>query len=168
MERSLTAGERAALSPGLAEALDAAGAAPVLRDAAHPGARIAALWRGSVPILTRGDVIWWPGAPDDLSAPGLERAMAVLQHELQHVLDYRQGLLTGLGYLANPRNWIYGFDLGEGRAWAAWGAEQRASMAERLWLAERGLAHVAERAALASVIPWTRDDGARDAGARGT
>src|SRR5204863_492309 len=75
-DRPLAAGEWAALSGGLAGALRQAGAAPVLRDRDHPGATIAALWRGAAPILTRHDVIWWARAPDDLSAPGRERAMS--------------------------------------------------------------------------------------------
>ena len=125
-DRLLTAGEWAALSPGLAKALRAVGAAPVLRDAPHPWALIAALWRGGqAPILTRYDVIWWPAAPDDLSRPGRERAMSVLQHELQHVLDYRTGWLTTFRYALRPANWRYGWVLDPGRPWDAYGAEQQ-------------------------------------------
>ncbi|MBN4683871.1 hypothetical protein HUS73_24800, partial [Pandoraea nosoerga] len=65
--RELTDGERAALSPGLARALDRAGARPRLVGAPSRLARIAALWRGQVPIMALGDRIFWPGVADDLS-----------------------------------------------------------------------------------------------------
>lgn len=60
--RSLTPAERSALSPGLLAALVDAGAFPRIRPAASWLARIAALWRGGVPVLTLGDVIHWPRA----------------------------------------------------------------------------------------------------------
>ncbi|MHB8528176.1 MAG: hypothetical protein ACYC8V_01520 [Caulobacteraceae bacterium] len=80
--------------------------------------------------------------------------MAVLQHELQHILDYRAGRLTALRYLIDPREWVYRFDLSRERDWGALGAEQRASMAEALWLAERGLGAASALTALKRVIPW--------------
>ena len=150
--RPLTDGEWGALSPGLATALRAAGAEPLVRAAAHPAARIAALWRGGVPILTRGDLIWWPRAAADLSAPGLERAMAVLQHELQHVLDYRLGRLTALRYIVDPREWTYRWRLGGD--WSGYGAEQRAAIAESLWLMERGLSPGDDLEAVRQLVPW--------------
>jgi hypothetical protein len=134
--------------------LRSAGARPALLPRSHPAARIAALWRGRTPILARGGDIWWPGAPADLSAPGRERAMAVLQHELQHVLEYASGELTALGYLANPRHWTYAVRLTPNTRWSELGAEQRASLAERLWLAEHGLAPGVNVAALRGIIPW--------------
>ena len=151
--RDLTSGEWGALSVGLAKALRAAEARPCVVARAHPGARVAALWRGAVPVLTRGDQIWWPNAPPDFSAPGLERGMAVLQHELQHVLDYRDGWLTAFTYLTDPRHWTYRWSL-EDAVWDELGAEQRASMAEQLWLIERGLAPAGELVALKKIIPW--------------
>jgi hypothetical protein len=150
----LTPGEWDAVSPGLAQALRAVGANPSLEPRAHPAARIAGFWRGETPILTREEVIWWPGAPPDLSAPGRERGMAVLQHELQHVLDFTTGWLTPLRYLTHPRHWTYRWRLREGASWDAYGAEQRASIAEHLWLMERGLAYRGDLAAVRWLIPW--------------
>ena len=71
--RSLTDGERAALSPGLADALESTGARPRITPCASPLAHIAALWRGAPPIMALGQTIWWRDAPDDLSRPGRER-----------------------------------------------------------------------------------------------
>jgi hypothetical protein len=156
--RALTDGEWRAITPGLAGALRRAGAAPRIVAAAHPAARIASMWRGSVPALTRGDEVWWRRAPQDASKPGLERLMAVLQHELQHVLDYRTGRLSALAYLSNPANWLYDWSNARSRGWDELGAEQRASMAEQLWLAERGGAPPGDLAFLRSRIPWAADE----------
>ena len=120
----------------------------------HPGARIAAAWRGEVPILTRGDLVFWPRAPADLSGT---RMVAVLQHELQHVLDYATGRLTAWRYLGHPRHWSYAIDPAWMGDFDSLGAEQRAVLAERLWLAEAGLRPPAEIARLRSIIPWARD-----------
>lgn len=151
--RHLTEAERKALSPGLVAALDAAGAAPLIVPRAAWLARLTWLWRWHVPILTRGRRIYWPGAPADFSkAPN---AMAVLQHELQHVLDFSTGRLSVLGYLLNPKNWTY--RLPDDWDWRQLGAEQRAVLAERLWRAEQGLAH--DVAEVRAVIPWAKDRG---------
>lgn len=156
MKRPLTLGEWSSLSPGLAGALRDAGAAPRIVPRAHPGARISALWRGKTPILTRGDDIWWPGAAPDMSAPGRETSMAVLQHELQHVLEYAQGRLSAAAYLGKPRNWIYAYDLGPGSKWNDFGAEQRASIVETLWWLERG-GDPEKLEAHRKLVPWARD-----------
>ena len=146
--RPLTDGERASLTPGLAQALDAAGVEPLIVARAALPARIAALWRGGVPILTWGPRIFWPRVPRDLSQ---SPRMAILQHELQHVLDYATGALTPLGYVANPRNWTYSYRLGEASAWSRFGAEQRAQIVEDYWRLERaGQAADHHR----RVIPW--------------
>ena len=150
--RNLTVRERDSLSPGFFEALTAAGAFPLVVSAASPLARIARLWRGHVPVVTLGDRIFWPEAPED--AAGWADGMALLQHELQHVLDYATGAMTGVGYACNPRNWSY--DLPGGPlTWGRLGAEQRAVAAERLWRAEhQGDYPEAERCRCA--IPWAR------------
>ena len=154
-DRPLTEGEWAALTPGLARALRGAGAAPLLRDRNHPGAAIAALWRGGqAPVLTRHDVIWWSRAADDLSRPGQEQGMSVLQHELQHVLDYRIGWLTLVRYVLRPANWSYDWAITPGRPWDDYGAEQRASIAEQIWLADNGLAPQNSVEALRRLVPW--------------
>jgi len=150
----MTAREWRGLSAGLETALRGAGAEPLIVAAPHPGATIAAAWRGQVPILTRGDRIYWPNAPADLSGTG---AMAVLQHELQHVLDYTTGWLTGRRYLGDPRHWSYAIDPGWIGDFATLGAEQRAVLTERLWLAEAGVRPRAEIAGLRAVIPWARE-----------
>ena len=152
--RPLTTGEWAALSPGLAAALHTAEAAPRIMPRAHIGARIAALWRGHTPILTRGAVIWWAGAPADISAAS-PQAMAVLQHELHHVLEYATGRLSAWNYLTNRQNWSYALTLTDRHRWDDLGAEQRAVVAERLYLAEHGVAHTDELANLRRLLPWT-------------
>jgi hypothetical protein len=83
--------------------------------------------------------------------------MAVLQHELQHVLDFAEGRLTALSYLMLPRNWSYRWKLTEGLSWRRLGAEQRACAAEALWRAER-LDSTRMVAALRQVIPWAQAD----------
>jgi hypothetical protein len=149
--RPLTESERKLVSPGLVAALDAADATPLIVSKAAWLARLTFLWRGHVPILTRGRRIYWPGAAADLSeAPN---AMAVLQHELQHVLDFSTGRLSALGYLLNPRNWTY--RLPDDRDWRRLGAEQRAVLAEKLWRAEQGLA--GDLADLRAAVPWAKD-----------
>ena len=160
--RTLTSGERARLSPGLIAALDQAGASPVLLNRPHAGARIAALWGGAAPILARPGRIFWPGALANYAeAPA--PAFATLQHELQHLLDYATGALTGLGYLLSPADWRYGYSLREDSRWKDFGAEQRASIAEHLWLLEQGRTDLVARAlgrappSLAHyrrVLPW--------------
>jgi hypothetical protein len=152
--RRLTVGEWAELSPGLADALAAANSAPQIEDRAHLAAQLARLRFGRVPILALGRTIWWPNAPADLSGT---THMAVLQHELQHVLDFADGRLTPLGYLIRPRNWSYRWELTEQLSWRRLGAEQRASVAEALWRAERSNA-AQDVAALRQVVPWARAD----------
>jgi hypothetical protein len=152
-KRPLTAGEWSSLSHGLAEALRLAAAAPRIVPAAHPAARVSSLWRGKTPILTRGDEIWWPGAPADFA--GDEAALPILQHELQHVLEYAQGRLTAAAYIVDPRNWTYQYKLTPTSRWADFGAEQRASIVETLWRIE----HDKDRKGLAAhrkLIPWAR------------
>ena len=149
--RPLTDQERQRLSPGLIAALDEAGATPLIVPAAAWLARLTFVWRGHVPILTRGRRIYWPGAATDFSqAP---HAMATLQHELQHVLDFSTGRLSALGYLLNPKNWTY--RLPDDWDWRHLGAEQRAVLAERLWRAEQELSH--DLAAVRDAIPWAKD-----------
>ncbi len=164
--RPLTVGEWRALSPGLEAALVASGARPRIVSVAHPAARIAAAWRGSVPILTRGDAIFWPGASPDLSKHGPGR-LAILQHELQHVLDYRSGRLTAARYLGDPREWTYNVDDALSRGFDRLGAEQRATFAEHLWLAENGFRPASEVAVLRAVIPWAAQTGLRAVAAQG-
>lgn len=149
--RGLTGGERDALSRGLAEALAAAGAEPEIIARPALGARIAVLWRGRAPILAWRDRIYWPGALDDFSQGG---GMALLQHELQHVLEFATGELTALGYAVNPRNWVYRYELVSDRPWRAYGAEQRATMVEELWRLEHGAGASARLEPLRALIPW--------------
>jgi hypothetical protein len=150
--RPLTAGEWSGLSPGLAAALAARNVKPQIEDRAHPAAYLARWRYRSVPILVLATTIWWPKAASDFSCT---RRIGVLQHELQHVLDFAEGRLTALGYLTRPHNWTYRWTRGEHLDWRRLGAEQRASVAEALWHAERsGDAHTVEM--LRNVIPWAR------------
>ncbi|NBB14629.1 hypothetical protein GVN21_04545 [Caulobacter sp. SLTY] len=149
--RSLTTAERDALSPGLWDALLAAGAFPRIVAAPSPLAKIAYLWRRHTPVLTLGDRIYWGRAPDDCSRQ--PAAMALLQHELQHVLDYAAGRLTWAGYAIDPRNWSYDLPPADRWDWSRLGAEQRAVLTEQLWRAERSRDQ-ARIAQLRAVIPW--------------
>jgi hypothetical protein len=160
--RPLTAGERSLLSAGLAEALDAAGARPVIIARPSALARLAGLWRGGAPIMVLGRRIFWPDAYVDTSkASG--RAMSILQHELQHVLEFAAGELSVWRYVASPRNWTYAYRLTDGSRWADFGAEQRAQLAQDYWLAERGLLSGASPLAVyRALIPWAGADGALD------
>ena len=152
--RPLTEGEWERLSRGLVLALKAAAAEPCIVAAVHPAAAVAALWRGSTPILTRGDAIWWPRAPADFSRPGAEGHMMTLQHELQHVLDYRTGFLSAPKYLLNPRHWSYHWRWSDGRTWERLGAEQRAVAAETIWRLERDATKSEELARVRRLVPW--------------
>jgi len=144
--RPLTVEEQGALSPGLLQALEGAGVRPSIVARPAIGARIASLWRGSVPILAWYGRIFWPGALADMSLD--PRRMAVLQHELQHVLEYATGELGPLRYGFSPRNWRYGYEADPNADWVRFGAEQRAQIVEDLWLVERGLK--------AGAIDWYR------------
>ncbi|MGH6991916.1 MAG: hypothetical protein ACRED8_07435, partial [Caulobacteraceae bacterium] len=149
---TLTSAEWRELSDGLAVALNRAEVHPRIRGRAHPAAHIAALWRGSTPIMAVGRTLWWPNAAGDFAGTP---SMAVLQHELQHLLDYAEGRLSVAGYLLRPRNWTYDFDLSSALDWNALGAEQRASLAEALWRSERN-GDAVTVARLRSLIPWAR------------
>jgi hypothetical protein len=149
--RWLTPGEWAELSEGLVRALVAARVTPLIVPRPHPVARLARVRFGSVPIMAIGRTIWWPNAPPDFAGTD---AAAVLQHELQHVLDFAEGRLSVARYLLFPRNWSYRWNLNDGHSWDRLGAEQRASMAEALWRAERSPAAAELAAALRAVIPW--------------
>ena len=154
-ERTLTAGERSSLTPGLARALRSVGAEPVIIARPAWPARVAALWRGGTPIMVIGRRIFWPDALQDISGPHTPKAMAVLQHELQHVLEYAVGELSVARYVLGPRNWTYEYRLDDASIWADFGAEQRASIAEHLWLIDRGLLADTEAGRLhRQVIPW--------------
>jgi len=148
--RRLTSGEWAELSRGLPQALGRAGVTPQIMARVHPAARLAAFSFGAAPILARPQRIWWPGAPADLAGTA---AMAILQHELQHLLDYADGRLSAAGYLLRPANWRYAYDLTTATTWDALGAEQRASVAEHLWQAEQSGDTVTARA-LRRLLPW--------------
>jgi hypothetical protein len=153
-KRALTSAEYAELSPGLSHALSVAGVTPLIDARAHPAAQTARLRFGNLPIMAVGRTIWWPNVRADLAGTA---AMAVLQHELQHLLDFADGSLSIAGYLLLPRNWTYRWTLSEGLRWNRLGAEQRASVAEALWRAERSPGQADVAAALRAIIPWAAD-----------
>ncbi|HUO21044.1 MAG TPA: hypothetical protein VMU59_00825 [Caulobacteraceae bacterium] len=154
-ERALTSREWSALSPGLREALHAARVEPRVVARASAPARLASLLRGATPIMVMGRRIFWPRALDDVSGAWNGRGMAVLQHELQHVLEFATGELSVLRYITRPNNWRYEYRIGPGSRWRDFGAEQRASIVEHLWLIERGvMADPAGGAHHRRVIPW--------------
>ena len=150
-KRSLTPAEWADLSDGLSRALLAAGVTPLVDARPHPAAYLARLRFGCLPIMAIGRTIWWPNARPDLAGTS---DMAVLQHELQHVLDFAERRLSVAGYLLLPHNWSYRWDISRGLCWDRLGAEQRASMAEALWRSERASTSAEVAAALRAVIPW--------------
>ena len=154
MARDLTAGEWRALSPGLSTALWDAGVRPRVYARIHPLARLAQIRFGRAPVMVIGQEIWWPGALEDFSLPGGESQMAVLQHELQHVLEFATGELTVWRYALSPRNWIYRYRLAPGASWRDFGAEQRAMIAHHLWMAERGLPSPHPLEDLRRLVPW--------------
>jgi hypothetical protein len=154
-ERGLTEAERAALNPGLVAALDRAGVQPLIIARASVLASLSGLWRGHIPVLTFKRRLYWAGALADFTR-GHPHHLATLQHELQHVLEFATGELTLAGYLLRPGNWRYRYRLELGRDFWDYGAEQRASMAEHLWLAENGHRPASEGAALRLTIPWAR------------
>jgi hypothetical protein len=152
--RTLTSSEWAELSPGLGLALAAAAVTPMIDARPHPAAYLARLRFGGLPIMAVGRTIWWPNAlPDFAGTP----QMAVLQHELQHLLDFAEGGLSIAGYLLLPHNWTYRWAPDDRLRWDRLGAEQRASVAEALWRAERSPASAPLAASLRQVIPWASD-----------
>ena len=71
------------------------------------------------------------------------------------MLEYAAGELSVARYVTGPRNWTYDYQLDAGSSWTDFGAEQRASIVEHLWLIERGLRADAEAGRLhRQVIPW--------------
>lgn len=155
--RPLTEREWSALSAGLAQALALARVRPLIIARPAIGARISRLWRGRTPVLAWRSRIYWPGATQDFSGEG--RAMAVLQHELQHLLEYATGDLTVLGYALDPKNWTYAYRLGPEASWSDFGAEQRAQIVQDLWLVEHGLADgKGDLALYRNLPPWSRPE----------
>ena len=154
--RPLTLGERAALSLGLDEALTRARVAPLIIARPSLPAMLASMWRGRPPIMVLGRRIFWPGALEDFSE-GSARTMSILQHELQHVLEFRTGALTIVSYVLWPPNWRYGYRLTDATRWTMLGAEQRAQAVQDYWLAEHGLAPEATSLEVyRNLIPWAR------------
>ena len=81
--------------------------------------------------------------------------MALLQHELHHLWEYAVGDLTPLAYGLDPRNWRYRYRLEPHARWSDFGAEQRACIAEDLWLIERGhKGDEAGREMRCRLLPW--------------
>jgi len=155
--RGLTEGEWGAISPGLAKALAGAGVRPRILARVCLPARLAQIRFGGAPIMVLGERVHWKGAHKDFSLPGLENLMAVLQHELQHVLEFATGELSALRYVLSPRNWGYAYRVDEGSAWRDYGAEQRAMIAQHLWMAERGLPTPYPAQDLRRLVPWAAD-----------
>jgi hypothetical protein len=105
--------------------------------------------------MALGQTIWWQDAPDDLSRPGLERQMSILQHELQHVLEFACGELSFVGYALLPFNWRYDYTLQPQTRWTGLGAEQRAQLAQDYWLARReGRPDDPRLVQFRELIPW--------------
>jgi hypothetical protein len=161
--RRLTEGEWRALSPGLVEAVIRAGVRPRNHARAALLARLARIRFAGAPVMVIGARIHWPQALEDFSLPGLEPSMAVLQHEMQHVLEFASGQLSTFRYAFRPKNWRYRYELTARSRWRDFGAEQRASIAEHYWLLERGFEEAVERAisrrpaplaVYRRVLPW--------------
>lgn len=120
--RSLTLAEIVALPDALPVR------AARLVDAEHWVSILARLIGRGAQIVVRGDRIFWPGAPTDMSDdPTL---LALLAHELTHVWQYANGM-TLLRYVWRERG-VYAYRL-DGRPFSAYGYEQQAAMIED-WL----------------------------------
>ena len=78
--------------------------------------------------------------------------MSVLQHELQHVLEYATGELSVLRYVIWPPNWRYGYWLGPDSHWKDFG--RTAGLHRR--------APVADRSRADGRCGWGRAPSARD------
>lgn len=153
--RPLTAAERAALSDGLAAALEAAGIEPLIVARPSIPAVIVSLWRRRLPVMVLGRRIFWPGALEDFSGDPVR--MSVLQHELQHVLEFGLRELSRLSYVLRPRNWVYGYEVSPTSRWSDFGAEQRAMIVQHYWLAQNGrLKDAPPLESFRDLIPWAR------------
>ncbi|UDF04953.1 hypothetical protein [Asticcacaulis sp. AND118] len=123
MERPLTPVEIAALPVGLIAAVPVE--AVRLRAGAHPVSTLARLIGRGPLIVVRGQRIFWPNLPDDVSAR--PETLALLAHELTHVWQYANGM--GLwSYLWRERG-RYRYTLTD-KPFTAYGYEQQAAMVE--------------------------------------
>lgn len=150
MQRSLTAAEIADLPAGLVEAIHLTG---VRLIGTHHPVSIAAQWVGrSALIVVRGDWIFWPDLPADMS--GNARLMSLLAHELVHVWQYQSGM-TLWSYLCRERGQYY-YELTD-KPFTHYGYEQQAAMVEDWMRLRKGLgaryAH-GETDKLAEIIPF--------------
>jgi hypothetical protein len=92
----------------------------------HPLSWLSQLIGRSPLIVVRGERIFWPDCPADLSSD--KGKMAVLAHELTHVWQYRHGM-RWWRYLMRERG-HYHYRLIEGKAFLDYGYEQQAAMVE--------------------------------------
>ncbi|HWU48363.1 MAG TPA: hypothetical protein VN042_00700 [Asticcacaulis sp.] len=118
-ERALTQAEIAAMPAVLPTR------AARLVDAEHWASKLARLIGRGPQIVVRGERIFWPGAPDDMSRDSA--LMALLAHELTHIWQYADGM-TLLRYLWRERG-VYAYRL-DGRSFPAYGYEQQAAIIE--------------------------------------
>ena len=128
ISRPLTAGEIAALPPGLVAAVDVAGVR--LIGAHHTLSRLSQIVRGYALILVRGQRIFWPGLTEDMSPDPLQ--MSVLGHELVHVWQYATGMTVWRYILRDVIGHLgrYAYRILPGKVFADYGYEQQAAMVE--------------------------------------
>nr|WP_303657353.1 hypothetical protein [Asticcacaulis aquaticus] len=92
----------------------------------HPVSRLSQLIGRSALIVVRGQRIFWPNLPDDLSAR--PETLGLLAHELTHVWQYANGM-TLWHYLWRERG-HYRYRPIPGQPFQAYGYEQQAAIVE--------------------------------------
>lgn len=127
IQRPLTPAERTALPEGLlAQMPDGIR----LVSGYHPLSKLSLWFRGYAVILVRGQTVFWPNLPEDLSRNPVH--LAVLAHELVHVWQYRTGM-TLLSYVLRDvliHRGRYAYDIIPGKPYRDYGYEQQAAMME--------------------------------------
>ncbi|MGA9657540.1 MAG: hypothetical protein WBQ60_00365 [Asticcacaulis sp.] len=151
--RPLSLAERAAIPAGLLKALNGCDVCLVPKH--HPVSWLARLIGRGPQIVVRGQNLFWPGLPDNLSQYPV--ALSVLCHELVHVWQYQNGM-TLWRYIIRERG-RYRYRLEAGKAYADYGYEQQATMVEDWVRLQHGLTarwcqHAVAQDQLADIIPF--------------
>lgn len=97
-----------------------------LVDGAHPLAFVGKLMGMGDIILVRGQRIFWPNLPEDISVAASD--VAVLAHELCHVWQYKNGM-SAWSYVWRERG-VYAYKLLKNKPFLSYGYEQQAAIVE--------------------------------------
>jgi len=90
-------------------------------------------------ILVRGYKIYWPNCPADFTQETVYR-QSVLMHELCHVWQYHTYRLSALGYLLNPKRWLYKYVFDITKHFDDYPTEKQADLMQDWYLANKGCA----------------------------